>query len=91
VGDVAQWVRPVARACGERSSERGLGIAVRVHLEHLAIRTMKPRHDDNFVACCDAEQFLAESRINFESRIRPLPECLVRLSKRRYVRVDHAR
>jgi len=75
------------RACGEYSGERVFGIAARVHFEHLAIRTVKPRDDDDLVIFRDSEQSAREGRIDFEPCVRctfrPLTRCLTRRPKRR--------
>ena len=79
-----RWVRGARR---EHSGERDLGVAARVHFEHVAIRSMKPGDDDDLVPRGDPEQALHESRAHLEPRVRrslqPLPRRLVQRSKRR--------
>src|SRR5262245_54527206 len=46
----AERVRPIRRARGEHAGQRRAPVRPRMHLEHVALRTVKPGDHDDFVA-----------------------------------------
>src|SRR5262245_61308746 len=65
-GMEAERVRPILRSCRENTAQRSGPVVARVDLQHIALRFVEPRDDDDLVTDADAIERVNQRLIDVE-------------------------